>query len=221
MDLAIDEVRDIRTNAVYYGLSTVRDKSEAVIEQLINMALADHENNLYGRIVWGLRGADSNLMENALLRKIPRESATLHDKGSFYVLYKELLKKEPPATLDWDAVKQTYPEMIWAIEYTSNDNSGNAATLWNTLKTSLPQDIWIKQMPSIRNRNGGMLMVHSKADSEAVVSVIESQECLKVGNASSMSGAMLLYFEELDRPLQSVIPVKPAGDNVVQQMIDG
>ena len=220
MSLSKDEVRDIRYNAVYFGLSTVRNKSEDVIEQLINMALADHENNLYGRITWGLRGADSNLMENALLRKIPRESAILHDKGAFYVLYRELLKKEPPATLNWDAAKQAYPEMIWVIEYTSHDNSSNAETLWNTLKPSLPQDIWIKQMPSMRNRNAGMLMVRSKADSDAVVSVIESQDNLKVGHASAMPGAMLLYFEELNRPMQSVNPVNPVGDNVVQKLID-
>ncbi len=220
MELAKDEVRDIRYNAVYYGLSTVRDKSEAVIEQLINMALADHENNLYGRITWGLRGADSSLMENALLRRIPRNSASLHDKGSFYVLYQQLLEKEPPAVLNWDEVKQIYPNRLWAIEYSFIDNSGNAETLWNTLKMSLPQEIWIKQMPSMRQRNAGMLMVRSEADSKTVISIIESLDQLKVGHASAMPGAMLLYFEELNRTIQSAVPAEPMGDNIIQKLID-
>ncbi|MCP4453838.1 MAG: hypothetical protein GY809_20445, partial [Planctomycetes bacterium] len=209
-----------RHYAVYYGLSTVRDKSEAVIEQLINMALADHENNLYGRIIWGLRGADSNLIQNALLRRIPKHSDSLHDKGSFYVLYQQLLEEEPPATLNWDEVKQTYPDMLWVIEYTSIDKSGHAETLWNTVKAVLPHEIWIKQMPSMRQRNAGMLLVRSEADSKAVISAIESMDTLKVGHASAMSGAMLLYFEELNRPMRSAVPAKPAGGNVVQELID-
>jgi hypothetical protein len=136
------------------------------------------------------------------------------------VLYQQLLEKEPPAVLNWDEVKQTYPDRLWAIEYTSIDNSGNAETLWNTLKTSLPQEIWIKQMPSMRQRNAGMLMVRSEADSKTVISAIESLDTLKVGHASSMPGAMLLYFEELNRTIQSAVPAKPVGDNVIQKLID-
>ena len=53
--LSEDEDREVRYNAVYYGLSTVRKKSSKVVRRLLEMAFADREWNLYGRIVWGLR----------------------------------------------------------------------------------------------------------------------------------------------------------------------
>jgi hypothetical protein len=52
--LSKDTVRDVRYNAVYFGLSTVRDKDEKVIRRLLEMAFEDREPNLYRRIAWGL-----------------------------------------------------------------------------------------------------------------------------------------------------------------------
>lgn len=220
MSLSRDEVRDIRYNAVYFGLSTVRDKSEAVIERLIDMALADHENNLYGRITWGLRGANPDLMARVLKKRIPEASSSLHDKGSYYFLYKQLLKKDPPPVLDWNAIKQAYPERLWIIEYSSADGSGEADTLWKTLKPSLPQDLWIKQMRSIKQRNACLLLVQSEADSKKVISIIESLDRFRVGHASPIPGALLLYIEELDQAMAPVTSAPPAGENAIQKLID-
>ena len=220
MSLSRDEVRDIRYNAVYFGLSTVRNKSEAVIERLITMALADHENNLYGRITWGLRGADPKVMESVLQTKTPKAASSLHDKASYYFLYKQLLEKDPPPVLDWQTVKQAYPDRLWVIEYSPASPSGDVNVLWRTLEKALPQDLWVRQMRSMRQRNGGMLLVRTEADSKTVISTIESLDTLKVGQASAIPGALMLYLEELDPPAQSVSPAQPARDNAIQKLID-
>lgn len=55
--LSKDADRQVRYNAVYYGLSTVRQKNEPVVRRLLEMAFDDRERNLYGRIAWGLRGS--------------------------------------------------------------------------------------------------------------------------------------------------------------------
>ena len=55
LDLSRDNNQEVRYNAVYYGLSTVRRKSEEVVRRLLEMAFEYRERNLYRRIAWGLR----------------------------------------------------------------------------------------------------------------------------------------------------------------------
>jgi len=57
LQLSEDKDREVRYNAVYFGLSTVREKEERVVKRLLEMAFSDREPNLYGRIGWGLRGS--------------------------------------------------------------------------------------------------------------------------------------------------------------------
>ena len=55
MKLSDDKVRSVKYNAVYYGLSVLREKSEEHIQRLLEIAMTDHEPNMFGRIKWGLR----------------------------------------------------------------------------------------------------------------------------------------------------------------------
>ena len=66
--LSRDPHRSVRYQAVYFGLSVVREKSAAVVDRLIEIALEDRERNMRGRITWGLRGcpaAHKRLRERA------------------------------------------------------------------------------------------------------------------------------------------------------------
>lgn len=49
-----DEDRDVRYKAVYFGLSTVRSRSEEQVTKLLELIVDDREPNLLRRIVWGL-----------------------------------------------------------------------------------------------------------------------------------------------------------------------
>jgi len=67
LELSSDDDRQVRYNAVYYGLSTVRNKSDAVLKRLLELAFVDREPNLYHRIQWGLR-EDHDRVEKMLLQ---------------------------------------------------------------------------------------------------------------------------------------------------------
>lgn len=56
MTLSEDVNRDVRYNAVYFGLSTVQEKESDIIHRLLEIAFNDREPNMYQRIIWGLRG---------------------------------------------------------------------------------------------------------------------------------------------------------------------
>lgn len=57
MRLSRDNDRDVRYNALYYGLSTIRARSDAVIERMLELLFLDgmDHGSVRGRITWGLR----------------------------------------------------------------------------------------------------------------------------------------------------------------------
>jgi hypothetical protein len=57
MRLARDPDRGVRYNAMYYGLSTLRDRNDDVVERMLEMTFQDGLDNMdfRGRITWGLR----------------------------------------------------------------------------------------------------------------------------------------------------------------------
>jgi len=50
-----DSDRDVRYNAVYHGLSTIRERSDEQVSELLLLILDDREWNLFSRVVWGLQ----------------------------------------------------------------------------------------------------------------------------------------------------------------------
>lgn len=50
-----DSDRDVRYNAVYHGLSTVRNRSEEQVAELLELIRDDREPNLFQRVIWGLQ----------------------------------------------------------------------------------------------------------------------------------------------------------------------
>jgi serine/threonine protein kinase len=80
LKLSKDEHRDVRYNAVYYGLSTVRNKSDDVIRRLLEMAFDDREPNLFNRIEW-VRRDDRERVATLLTEYINGDNAT-HAKAA-------------------------------------------------------------------------------------------------------------------------------------------
>lgn len=56
LKLSRDSDREVRYNSVYYGLSTVRNKDDAVIGRMLEMATEEKGSDLKQRIFWGLKG---------------------------------------------------------------------------------------------------------------------------------------------------------------------
>lgn len=91
--LSTDEHRDVRYNAVYYGLSTVRSKSDDVIRRLLEMAFEDREQNLFRRIEWGLR--DDRERVAPILNGYIDGSDKIKAKAAREI-FKQLTGSEPP-----------------------------------------------------------------------------------------------------------------------------
>jgi len=100
LKLTSDEDREVRYNAVYYGLSVVRDKTEAIVRRLVELAMADQESNFYGRIVWGLKGpmrAAPEMFEKMLATELEQAGTDAAQAGLIRALYKDVLGKTLPA----------------------------------------------------------------------------------------------------------------------------
>ncbi|MEZ6033159.1 MAG: protein kinase [Planctomycetaceae bacterium] len=93
LKLSKDDVRDVRYNAVYYGLSTVRNKSDDVIRRLLEMAFEDREWNLFNRIEWGLRD-DRERVATMLTEYINEENAAYSSAAR--EVFKQLTGREVP-----------------------------------------------------------------------------------------------------------------------------
>jgi hypothetical protein len=84
----------VRYNAVYFGLSTVRNKDENVVRRLLEMAFDDREWNLYQRIAWGLRRDRARVVE--VLRGYLDGDDPAQARAAREV-YKDMTGQEPPA----------------------------------------------------------------------------------------------------------------------------
>ena len=99
LKLTRDEDREVRYNAVYYGLSVVRDKTEPIVRRLVELALADQENNFYGRIVWGLKGpmrTTPEVFEKTLAAELERAGTDAQRTTLIRKLYKDVLDRSMP-----------------------------------------------------------------------------------------------------------------------------
>jgi len=99
LKLSADSDREVRYNAVYYGLSAVRDKSEPVVRRLIRMAVTDQQSELPGRIAWSLKNSvhvNRQLIEQSLAAEW-ESVKTDAEQAAIRRLYKDVLGQEPPA----------------------------------------------------------------------------------------------------------------------------
>jgi beta-lactamase regulating signal transducer with metallopeptidase domain len=91
--LTHDDARAVRYAAVYYGLSTVRNKDEKVVRRLLELAFEDREPNLYGRIAWGLRD-DRAKAAKVLLEYLKGNDAERAKAAR--EIFKDMTGREPP-----------------------------------------------------------------------------------------------------------------------------
>ena len=102
LELGRDSDWEVRQKAIYFGLSTIRNKSEEVVRTLLDIAYQDREWNNYQRIVWGLRD------DRTLAKKLLDADLTgfLNDPEkalNAFEVYGDLLEESPATTPDWVA----------------------------------------------------------------------------------------------------------------------
>ncbi len=94
LKMSRDQNDQVRYNAVYYGLSTIRDKKDDVIRRLLELAFDEPISDLPGRITWGL-SADKQRTKTMLVEMINGKDEDLARKARLH--YKSLVGEEIPA----------------------------------------------------------------------------------------------------------------------------
>jgi hypothetical protein len=201
--LASDSDREVRYNAVYYGLSVVRDKSEPVIRQLVDLALADHENNLYGRIVWGLRTFSKDKSETVaqvLAEHLGRAKTDAHLAASIYGLYREVLEKEPPAEWGLAQVRQQYPDDLFILPISAREPFApkDLNALWSEFIQAVLAGIAVERLQGWRTDTKEVCYarIRGKEQAEAIRTAIGNHPRLRAGEIYPLPLAMQLYLEE-------------------------
>lgn len=89
--LSNDADSTVQMNAVYFGLSTVRDKRDDVIRALLACAISDRRN--LQRVAWGMEGdrdAAKRILDDFLRADDPDRARGARE------IYREITKQEPP-----------------------------------------------------------------------------------------------------------------------------
>ncbi|MBN2127899.1 MAG: right-handed parallel beta-helix repeat-containing protein [Sedimentisphaerales bacterium] len=236
LELASDKVRDVRYNAVYYGLSVVRDKTEPVVRRLVELALSDHENNLYGRIVWGLKGpmrASPEPFEKVLAEYLNASESNDHLAASVYLLYRDVLQKEPPAAWNLARIKQQYPDDLFTITFSAKEPfaPANSGALWNEFARTLPSKAAVNRVADFRRGKPFVCVaqVRSQQQADVVRQSIDSNPRLSLGKVRPVPLWVQLYEEEKrgmssfppdDEAIASLFGAKVSEPGPVQQRID-
>jgi parallel beta-helix repeat protein len=101
LEMVKDPDPDVRHSAIYFGLSTVRNKSEEVMQALLDVIYKDRDRENYERVAWGLRGDRAKVKK--LLDADMAGFQTDPEKAlRAFEIYGDMLE-ESPTTPDWVA----------------------------------------------------------------------------------------------------------------------
>jgi carboxyl-terminal processing protease len=106
--LAHDKDPSVVHNAVYFGLSTADEKTDDVINAMLDASAAARaydEINLHGRIAWGLKQTPPDRLAPLFERVWSRADADPNAAWLVYRLYVQTTGKEPPRPERFVAVK--------------------------------------------------------------------------------------------------------------------
>ena len=98
LTLSKDKNSKVRFNAVYYGLSTVRQKSDKVIERLLEMAFEPPISDMYEhRIIWALK-RDQTRVSKMLQKYLKSEDMAVVKRAQ--KVYKDIVGVDAPGAAD-------------------------------------------------------------------------------------------------------------------------
>ncbi len=152
LSLSQDNNREVRYNAVYYGLSTIRNKNEKVIRRLLEMAFEDREPNLYGRIAWGLKTDRKSVAEilegyingtNPELARHARE-VTKDMTGISTAISEVSAKKSDQASTSPESLDIKKMELEVETHYAKAHPEIKEYVIW-TAKSFGPSGMWLKE----------------------------------------------------------------------------
>jgi hypothetical protein len=217
LQLSHDEDRATRDEALYFGLSTVRDKQEPVIRRLIEIALASHNPNVYGRATWGIKGfgTDPARVEKVMADFINGPFADAHAAASVYFLHQDLLDREPPNASDFADAVAKYPDDMVSIAFDAAESlePRSEEALARAFQEALPQGVVVAGLRTTQRETGpsGSILVVGASAREAVEQMIKGNSKLRLGPVNNVTPQMQLFLQE-----EAVIPradTRDKGEN--------
>jgi len=106
IQLSKDESEDVRYNAVYYGLSQMSEKSDEVLDRLIDVAATDRQPTLSERIAKSLEG------DRERVAKILDQKLKDGNDIALYEIYEELTGKQVPHEERYLDMPSSRPRLI-------------------------------------------------------------------------------------------------------------
>jgi hypothetical protein len=128
MKLSRDESSDVRYNAVYHGLSQVVNKSDEILERLVDIATTDRQQSLYNRIAESLQNDREKVA--AILDQQLKDGNDI----SVYEIYEDLTGQKPLHIDKYLDMPSSRPRLfIFSCE--GSDPEADKAELVKTLKS--------------------------------------------------------------------------------------
>lgn len=125
--LSRDESSDVRYNAVYHGLTQIKDKSDDILNLLIDMAATQREQSLYDRIAESLENARERVA-GILDRKL-RDG----DNIAIFEIYEDLTGRKPAQADKYLEMPSSRPR-LFILSGEGSDPEAYKAELVKTLK---------------------------------------------------------------------------------------
>jgi len=126
--LAGDKVADVRFNAVYYGLSRIKNKSPEIVELLIDVVATHPGEVLQERIAESLE-AYRDQVTDILDEKLKGENSI-----AYFEIYEELTGREPAQAEKYMDLPSTRPRMF-VVQGQGTDKDAIKAALEEELKS--------------------------------------------------------------------------------------
>lgn len=141
MRLSRDPNQGVRRAANYYGLSTIRNRTDAVVERMIEMAMNDgfHNRDFRGRIVWGLE-KDREHVRKVLQKWIADFKGNILKAGFAYGFYLDFLAEKPAVEAEFEQLIEGDKPVARAIAFapTEGYKPKDMDEFFTTLRQELP-----------------------------------------------------------------------------------
>jgi hypothetical protein len=156
--------RKVRYNANYYGLSTIRDRSDEVVSRMIELLMLDGIDNrdLRGRVMWGLKE------ENEKVRRVLKEWMDDRDamKALFaYGFYLDFCGEKPEPVPEVVQTPEKEIVRMVGIGPTDGFRGRGADEFFSMVRSELPgrEVLWINDQapPFVIAREGEIERIRS------------------------------------------------------------
>jgi hypothetical protein len=136
--LSKDDSSDVRYNAVYHGLTQIENKSDEILNLLIDIAATDREQSLYDRI------AESLEKDRARVASILDKKLQDGDNIAIYEIYEDLTGEKPANADKYLEMPSSRPR-LFIFSGEGSDPEAYKAELEKTLKAEGIEDpnVWV------------------------------------------------------------------------------